>query len=311
MLKHLIEELIREDREIVDVFKIPIPDRWYILGTFKLREFKRKNPKAFVLSEFIEFELQSLYNIEYPIIPSDVSKAILLFLSQLENHKITFSRETLDRLLNNEIYHPLYANPTRIENAVYIDLSSAYYTIVKAYFPCQYKRNSYLSIPRSVRINEEEFLSKIAKVSTISLARQTHALLVRKSNSKTEFKHIKRKNQFLNDIVAFVYDYLHALAKIIIAEAGAEYVHTDGYIIPEQNLRKAEDILSNYWIGAWKIKARGEVIIKASGTYRFIGNISSKHFDKISESRIDNIYMTKEEARFLLETVKRHKIKYL
>jgi hypothetical protein len=310
MLKKIIQELIKEEREVIEVFTIPEQKKWYILGTFKLREFTRKNAKAYVLSEFIEFELQSLYNIDYPLIPSDISKAVLLFLAGLENQKINFSRETLDRLLGNKLYHPLYANPIRIQDAVYIDLSSAYYSIVKAYFPCQYKKSSYLSIPRQVRIEEEDFISKIAKVSTISLARQTYALLVRKQNEKTEFKHIKRKNQFLNDIVAFVYDYLHSLARLMIEEAGAEYVHTDGYIIPFRNLERAKEILATYWIGGWKIKAQGEAIIKASGTYRF-NDLSSKHFERISESPINNIYMTKEEAKFLLETVKRHKLKYL
>ncbi len=311
MLKDAVLEIVeKEERECHDVLTIEEGERWWIIGTFKVREMRRKGKaRAIVLRDTREFEFEARHGLDIPIIPSDIAKGLLKVM-QTEG-KTHFSRETLDRLLSGDLYHPLFASPGRIEEAVYIDLSNAYFTIIKAYFPCQYKRGAYLSIPYSRYIEDEDVISKLAKVSTISVLRSMTYLLGRKNGNKMEFKIVKKKNVMLNDVVALVYDYLHALGLMMVKRFGAIYVHTDGYIVEAKRVHEVAEFLNEYWIGKWKIKWEGIAEVKGAGGYKIGEHTSGTYNRFIIESPINNLNISEDTAKWLLEVIKRHKQKYL
>lgn len=306
-IKTLLSEEDRTYTPVINLEELQRLGGLWTLGTSKATKISKRKI-SFVMDEAVETEINFIYGIKCSY--SDVAKAILQnLLAETQRKKARFSKETEEFFKGNiTAHHPLYAIPTTI-NGVYIDLKSTYYTIVKTYYPMAYSRMQYISLPYNRQsIEIEEYITKSAKVSTFSLARSPRMTIF---NTKTGNIEIKTSlNNYLNDIAVFTYDYLQALALKMIKLFNAVYVHTDGYIVPEEKTEEALEFLSEYWIGQARVKYEGLAIVKTAGVYA-IGRHITHNYDKINPKHYTNIYIDEELADWLLKNVRTHIREYI
>jgi hypothetical protein len=193
--------------------------------------------------------------------------------------------------LRKQKTHPLYANPCVIESAAYVDLKSAYWSIMNAvgwnvdYFP-----NKFLAKGRGV----EDFPlpnHKPARNSLVSMGLPSASRIWTGNGFETE--HTNNPNLNLG-IYRLVQDVLHTIAWRAI-ELGAKYVHTDGYILP---IEQADNLV--YYIGEWgltaKIKETGRAQIYAAGAY----SIGDHKIQRIVHGYTPHAYIHPENEKWLL-----------
>lgn len=161
---------------------------------------------------------------------------------------------------------PLYAIPTHIEYGYYVDIKSAYWSIVRAvgwdvdYYPSNWiaQRSSNADFPAS---QYKLARSLLVTTATMGKAVQWHY---------GHFQIVPVYNPLLNPaIYALVMDVLHGIASDMI-ETGAIYVHTDGYIIPHSRLDDAF-LIASTWGLELGVKYEGEVNVYGAGRYEFTG----------------------------------------
>lgn len=193
--------------------------------------------------------------------------------------------------LRKQKTHPLYANPCVIESAAYVDLKSAYWSIMNAvgwnvdYFP-----NKFLGKGRGV----EDFPlpnHKPARNSLVSMGLPSQSRIWTGTGFETE--HTNNPNLNLG-IYRLVQDVLHTIAFKAV-QLGAMYVHTDGYILP---IEKADELI--YYIGEWgltsKIKETGQAKIYAAGVY----SIGEHKIHRIVHGYTPHSYIKPESESWLL-----------
>lgn len=222
--------------------------------------------------------------------------------------KAFHSSITIERL--KEIRQPIYAKPSELTDAVYIDLRSAYYSIVKAYYPMQYWPLKYFSLPYNREKEDwEDYISKLAKVCTFSMIRSTYRTVynTKEDSMMTQWRY----NVYMNDVATFLYDYLQSIASYIIKEFKAIYVHTDGYIVPFSEAEKVLEFLHDHWIGEARIKHAGETEVRGPGAYK-IANHTSGMFKVFKQPReFNNLYIPDDLVKWILMTARRQKTSLL
>lgn len=157
---------------------------------------------------------------------------------------------------------PLYAQPCQLENAVYVDLKSAYWSIVRAvgwdvdYYPGRWIR---------VISDCDDFPfpdHKLARNCLVSVG------LISQSKMWTG-KHLvmkDKRNANVNMVLwAFVQDVLNGIAHDMIS-IGAVYAHTDGFILPAASEKDAYELVDS-WGLTCGTKYRGAANVIAVGTY--------------------------------------------
>lgn len=179
---------------------------------------------------------------------------------------------------------PQYCRPTEQFEGVYIDLKSAYWSILKlGGWDVDYMPFKWLSRRSTVNDFPAPQL-KVARNTLVSLSRQSHLTIWTGNKLIQE----KAPAQFLNSALwAFTMDVLHSIA-FEMKQIGALYINCDGYILPVEKEAQAFDVIRSWGLEAG-IKGRGEAYIKAVGVYG-VGNHQSKHKNKIMPSYWDNVY---------------------
>lgn len=165
---------------------------------------------------------------------------------------------------------PCMAIKGNMESAAYVDLKSAYWTITQAvgwdvdYFPGRWL---------GVRSTMEDFPLGDHKAARSSLVTSGLSSPIRMwTGSKLKWKN--GGNVHINyGLWAFVQDVLHGVASEML-EIGAQYVHTDGYIVPGDRALDALDIVDSWGLKG-SIKHAGDAEIFGVGVYR-IGNYRTK-----------------------------------
>lgn len=158
---------------------------------------------------------------------------------------------------------PLFAKPVRWIEGAYLDLKSAYWSIIQTvgwdvdYYPSKWlmKKSSNVDFPYPQH--------KLARNSLVSIGLPTQ--LVVWTGDKIEM--VKRPNQWINVMLwSLVQDVLHGVAHDMVERAGAYYVHTDGYIVGLDDLPKAMQVFAD-WGLPMSIKAQGEMRVSGVGAY--------------------------------------------
>lgn len=158
--------------------------------------------------------------------------------------------------------HPLYAKPQIIEDAVYIDIRSAYWSILSIvgwdvdYFPGKWI---------GVRSSVADFPFKDDKLARNSLVSVGLPGTLRVwTGEKLSF--VKRPNAFINMVLwALIHDVLHGVAADAV-HAGAVYVFTDGFIAPAERETAIIDAINRWGLPAG-VKQRGRAVIRGVGNY--------------------------------------------
>lgn len=164
--------------------------------------------------------------------------------------------------ITKERHAPLYANPCTLDHGVYVDLKSAYWSIVKSVgWDVDYNPMQWLM----VRSDSSDFPfshNKLARNSLVSLAASYQSRLW----TGTQLVVKRTGNQHMNKVLyALVMDVLNGIAWDMI-KAGAVYVHTDGYIFPAARVGAAFEVLAA-WGMVGGIKAEGYTKVYMAGTY--------------------------------------------
>jgi hypothetical protein len=167
-----------------------------------------------------------------------------------------------DEVVKKHRRAPLYAQPCRIKDALYLDLKSAYWSIMQAVgWDCEYFPGQFLGVGDTM----EDFpywMYKLARNCLVTSALPGKINLWDGQNIQI----IKGKRGKVNLVLyALIMDVLNGVASEMV-EAGAMYVATDGYIIPTSALSVCSEIAAS-WGLPLGIKNEGEARIYAPNTY--------------------------------------------
>ena len=167
---------------------------------------------------------------------------------------------------------PLFAAPCTLTKAYYIDLKSAYWQILQlGGWDVDYSPKRFLS-PRSDVYDFPVPEIKLARNCLVSMGLPSG---VNVWIPNVGFAHRKPQKASVNLILwGLVQDVLHGVAYDLLQCAGAVYINTDGYIIPDNRMSEASAVLDSWGLN-WTIKHDGRAEVRGAGDYD-IGGYTSK-----------------------------------
>lgn len=219
-----------------------------------------------------------------------------------------WKREQRD-LLEHYSRIPQYCKPCRLDNALYVDLKSAYYTIYRRFLYADYMPNRFLKAPKVMPDFSEVEGFKLVRNSVFGLMRATKGIQYTHDSAKL----VNIKNPLYHPALCLLtYDILNAVAIEMIEWAGAVYVNTDGYIIPFEKYEEAKAIAEE-WGFSLKIEGQGEADVIAVGCYKVGGKVSEPYKQgRIKAGRelravkcLSEVDWLKERVRWVLELIER------
>lgn len=203
--------------------------------------------------------------------PSDIARDYLEV--KFGDKRLRCNKLQWQEVVKKKKHQPIYANPCTLPNAYYLDLRSAYWQIIQiGGWDVDYMPSRYLS-PRS---DVYDF-----PVPEIKLARNCLVSMGLPNGVNVwipDYGFQKRSPQKANvNLVlwGFVQDVLHGVASDMVKKAGAVYVNTDGYIIPNWAMPLA-DAVADSWGLCFGIKEQGMAEIRGAGDYDIGGHRSAR-----------------------------------
>lgn len=256
------------------------------LGTYSWANPKLK--RRFIEESIVIYDL-----FDVPQTPPEIARDYLR-AKYLEYRRHTQSQFAA---INEARSAPRYAQPGVYRDMAYVDLRAAYWSIIQAVgWDVDYCPGRWIG----KRSTNEDFPipdHKLARNCLVS------AGLITPSTVWTgeKIKNFTGHNPLVNyDIWALCQDVLHALATLAL-KAGAVYVHTDGYIVPEKHAELLREEIAEWGIES-KVKGRGNAAIYAVGCYK-IGSYETKHKTHFKGRFINAVY--EPDIRFLKRRIKK------
>lgn len=192
--------------------------------------------------------------------PSRVARA---YLSRMFPRP-RWAREADAAIAPDKTRLPLYARSTRFDHGYYVDLDSAYPSLINRLgWSVDYRPGQWLGQGRG--ISDCPFLyHKVARSCLLSVATVTSMTVVQGEAKRT----VPIKNPLLNwPLLAAVRDVLTGVAEEWIG-AGAVYVNTDGCIMEnDRAMIRAIEIAADWGLSA-RVAAEGEGYVTAIGRYK-------------------------------------------
>lgn len=185
------------------------------------------------------------------------------------------------KFYDTHVSTPLFLRPGILSDGVYVDVKSAYFSIVNLVgWNVRYQPSSWVSPGRPCYdfplANDTRRIAKSARACLVSFG------LHRKSTFWNGSKLSERatKNNHVNyGLWHIAQDILHAIASVAV-QLGARYVHTDGYILPAG----AAEILEEY-IASWGFhsgrKGAGKTMVLGFGNFQ-VGEFRTKRLRPIA-----------------------------
>lgn len=186
---------------------------------------------------------------------------------------------------------PLYVEPTILERAVYVDLKSAFWSLMRLVgWNVDYNPSCWLV--RGIPPNDFPYPDiKPSRNSLVSCGLPTPLRMWTGKKVTRQF----RTNLHINmGLWAVIMDTLHAIASHA-RELEACYIHTDGYILPERNANRMLEIIQSYGLYGG-IKARGVGAIIGMGNWR-VGEQMTMNYGRSYAlmGGVDYIYQVQRE----------------
>jgi hypothetical protein len=205
------------------------------------------------------------------VTPADIARDYLRV--KFNGKRLRCNKYQYKALVKNRKSQPLLAKPCTLDNAVYLDLQSAYWQLLMVGgWDIDYMPSGFLA----VRSDVADFpfpQNKLARNSLVSMGLPSSVTvwipdkgLTRRSTGKSNVNLV---------LWGFVQDVLHTFASDMINKAGAVYVNTDGYIISMDKLETAMRI-ADEWGLVLRMKERGRATIRGVGDYDIGGHISKR-----------------------------------
>lgn len=186
---------------------------------------------------------------------------------------------------------PLLAKPQVLRDAVYIDIRSAYWTIVNTvgwnvdYFPSKFLGRGSTC---------EDFPLKDHKPARSSLVSMGLPSNVRVWDGKTFHVESSRNKNLNVGLWALTMDILHAIAWQARLY-GAIYIHTDGFIFPRAMSRPFTDFIRDSGLDC-RIKLAGDCEVRGVGQYK-IGSYKSGRW---TDAPMYHSYIYEVDSNWLL-----------
>lgn len=157
---------------------------------------------------------------------------------------------------------PLYSKPGKLDDAVYLDLKSAYWSILQVIgWDVDYMPGLWLGVNSDVR-DFPYWKNKLARNCLVSVGLVGDSRVW--DGQRLIFR--KKRNPLTNMVLwAAVQDVLNAIA-LEMVRVGAVYVHTDGYLLPRDRLKAAMDVIGEWGLVS-SIRHEGSAEVIAPGTY--------------------------------------------
>lgn len=270
-------------------YRLHLLDRWFsirrltcpvIIGSFSLTSVQTKQ-RWMVKHEVYQFE-EGIYTT-----PTDLARAYLA---------IKYPRKGRSRITTKQYQNffgkrrnaPLFAKPANLSDAVYVDVKSAYWSILQAVgWDVDYSPGAWLKVKSSV--SDFPFPGiKMARNCLVSVAASASGRMTIWTGKELIAK--KSGNQFCNLMLwSIVMDVLNGLATECIS-AGAIYCYTDGFICDTELADTIIGIIRS-WGLVGEIKRKGPAHIKGAGSYR-VGDYSSKPYQLSRDRTVDKIDRT-------------------
>jgi hypothetical protein len=167
-------------------------------------------------------------------------------------------------LIKNRKHQPLLAEPCTLPNAYYLDIKSAYWQILQlGGYDVDYMPERFLS-PRSDVYDFPVPEIKLARNCLVSMGLPSGVNVWIPNDG---FQKKTPKKLSVNLVLwAFVQDILHGVAYDMVNRAGAVYVNTDGYIVPDDRMRDADNVFESWGLKA-TIRHHGKAVIRGAGDY--------------------------------------------
>lgn len=161
------------------------------------------------------------------------------------------------------LYHSGYVEG-RLAN---VDIFSAYPQIyTRTCLDLRFDPDGKVFCPGRIKFLYGEELLASKKVS-----RAVHGFFTPKAINVLEFgkeRNFKQRARYAAPgLMGYIFWTLHAIANDMINKFGAVWVHTDGYIMPDQNADSAVEYLAKEWQIDARIKNRGWGFVKAPNCY--------------------------------------------
>jgi hypothetical protein len=167
---------------------------------------------------------------------------------------------------------PTYANPGEYDDMVYVDIKSAFWSIIRAVgWNVDYNPGLWVG-KKSENADFPLADDKVARSSLVTLGILTDVTCHQNGSFFTE----RLGGIYTNyGLWALVTDVLQGVASDML-QLNPVYVNTDGYIIKRKYTDIALEIISQWGLSA-SVKNEGETTVKGVGVYR-IGSKETKNF---------------------------------
>lgn len=235
--------------EYVKEFSPPEPDDTVILGTYS-RTWRNREKREVLKHKAIEFNgrLDS---------PTAHTRDYLMSCYDRRPAK----KEQRELLKRKRM--PIYANPGIMTDAVYLDIKSAWFSIVMlAGWNVEYYPGRWFGFgqpPADFPFKD----IKVARSALVSIGRTQKIPLWVKGHLKTQPMYNNTENFHIWGVIA---DTLNCIASVAISE-GARYVNTDGFIISRSKMDFMIDYILDWGLTV-KVKAQGGAVICGVGAYQ-------------------------------------------
>lgn len=263
----MLKRMEDEAREKWDGWTVELVKRWppmsqidytCVIGQMVITSKERRHR---IMMENKAIEFAGTY-----VTPSDLARMYL-------NIKYKGVKRRITSYQWNDFYKvhrstPLYVMPCEMENGYYIDIRSAYWSILRAVgWDVDYCPERWLKVKDNLTVNDFPFPSlKMARNCLVSLA--ADGTRVMKLWDGTGIRYQKGGNSLVNKMLyAFVCDVLNTVASECI-EAGAVYAFTDGFICSDRHIEEISAIIQS-WGFASSIKHQGHCFVSGAGAYCF------------------------------------------
>lgn len=190
---------------------------------------------------------------------------------------------------------PLYADPCMMRGAVYVDLKSAYWSLVSLFgWNTEYSYRRFWSLGNTCRdfpFSDDKLIRNIL----VSTGLTTTAQMWTGSKIVT----VPSKNRFANlGLWSAVQDTLHFIAREAVTKYEAVYVHTDGYIMPSSSAWDFGDFVASLGLSVG-IKHKGDAIIYGAGAYDIGSHKCAPHQKHTRAGEFSNL--NDRDPAFMLE----------
>lgn len=185
---------------------------------------------------------------------------------------------------------PLYVEPTVLEDGVYVDLASAYWSIIQIVgWNVDYYPGQWLVAGETC----DDFPLATHKVARNSLVSAGLSTPVKYWTGERDTKLYTRNTHINMGLWALVMDVLHSIGSYA-RSLGSVYVHTDGYILEAWHAEELKEEIQTWGLNS-SIKAAGVSVVLGMGNYR-VGDKATKAYGQSGiNGGVDNIYRTRSD----------------